>query len=139
MEGFSGQRITPCVLLVDDNSVVLMLMSSSLKELGCTVLSAGNGQDALEILHSQKSVDLVVTDLRMPVMDGLELLRQIHESERLRELPVILCSADADEAAMTKAAEYTGCLYFSKPVHPEFLFEQIAGILSHVEVPSQSA
>ena len=138
MEPVNGQRTedtSPCVLLVDDNSLALMLMSTSLNELGCKVLSAGNGQEALEILRSGKSVDLVVTDLGMPVMNGLELLRQIRESERLRDLPVILCSGDADEATMKKATEYKCSRYLLKPVLPDFLFEQIEAVLSHAEVP----
>jgi two-component system, NarL family, sensor histidine kinase EvgS len=135
-EGTADKRLkSPCVLLVDDNRLALVLMARNLKELGCSVLSAGNGQEALEILHAEPSVDLVVTDLGMPVMDGLELLRQIRESERLKDLPVILCSGDVDEAMMKKATAY-GCVrYLVKPVHPEFLLEQIQTILSHPEGP----
>ena len=132
----AGKRLTPpCVLLVDDNSLALVLMARNLKELGCSVLSAGNGQEALEILHAEPSVDLVVTDLAMPVMDGLELLRQIRATETLKELPVIFCSGDVDEAMLEKATACGCTRYLVKPVHPEFLFEQIDMILSHPEVP----
>ena len=121
---------SPVVLLVDDNSLALALMATSLKELGCSVLSAGNGQEALAILqHSGPSVDLVVTDLQMPVMDGLELLRTIRMSEPLKHLPVILCSGDMEEAMMNRAAEYGCTRYLVKPVFPDFLFEQIVTLL----------
>jgi two-component system, chemotaxis family, chemotaxis protein CheY len=117
------------VLLVDDNSLALAFMATSLKELGCSVLSAGNGQEALAILHSGPSVDLVVTDLQMPVMDGLELLRRIRASETLKHLPVILCSGDMEEAMMNRAAEYGCACYLIKPVFPDVLFEQIVTAL----------
>lgn len=120
---------SPVVLLVDDNSLALVLMAVSLKELGCRILSAGNGQEALAILHSGPSVDLMVTDLQMPVMDGLELLRVIRMSETLKHLPVILCSGDMEQAMMNRAAEYGCACYLVKPVFPDFLFEQIVTLL----------
>ena len=120
---------SPVVLLVDDNSVALALMAISLKDLGCSVLSAGNGQEALAILHSGASVDHVATDLRMPVMDGWELLHTIRASETLKDLPAILCSGDMDVALMHRAEEdgCTRCLI--KPVFPDVLFEQIVTLL----------
>ena len=120
---------SPVVLLVDDNSVALALMAISLKELGCSVLSAGNGQEALAILHSEASVDLVATDLRMPVMDGWELLHTIRASETLKDLPVILCSGDMDVALMRQAEEDGCTTYLIKPVFPDVLFEQILALL----------
>ena len=120
---------SPAVLLVDDNIVALALMEASLKDLGCSVLPAGNGRDALDILHAGASVDLVVTDLRMPVMDGQELLQKIRASETLKHLPVILCSGDMDVALMRQAEEDGCTTYLIKPVFPDVLFEQILALL----------
>ena len=137
MEPVRSQRIAdrgqtaPCVLLVDDNALALALMTASLVDLGCTVLSARNGQEALTVLRSELPVDLVVTDLGMPVMDGLELLSQIRATEMLKHLPVILCSGDVDEAMMKSAAGYGCSHYFVKPVLPDVLFSQILTVLSH--------
>ncbi len=119
----------PAVLLVDDNNAALTLMAVSLKELGCSILSAENGKEALDILHSGASVDLVVTDLQMPVMDGLELLHEIRASETLKELPVILCTGEVEEAMVNRAAEYGCARYLVKPVFPDVLFEEIATAL----------
>jgi CheY-like chemotaxis protein len=117
------------VLLVDDNSVALALMVTCLKDLGCRVVSAGNGREALAILHAGPSVDLVVTDLRMPVMDGWELLQNIRASATLKDLPVILCSGEM-EMTMMRQAEEDGCtVYLVKPVFPDVLFEQILTLL----------
>ena len=120
---------SPGVLLVDDNSVALALMVTCLKDLGCRVVSAGNGREALAILHAGPSVDLVVTDLRMPVMDGWELLQNIRASATLKDLPVILCSGEM-EMTMMRQAEEDGCtVYLVKPVFPDVLFEQILTLL----------
>ncbi len=122
-------RISPGVLLVDDNSAALALMATCLKDLGCRVLTAGNGEKALAVLHAGPAVDLVVTDLRMPVMDGLELLREIRALETFTHLPVILCSGEMDSAVI-RQAEKQGCTrYIVKPVFPDVLFEQIITVL----------
>ena len=125
----SPTSTSPGVLLVDDNSVALALMAISLKDLGCRVVSAGNGQEALAMLHAGPSVDLVVTDLRMPAMDGWELLQNIRASATLKDLPVILCSGEM-EMTMMHQAEEDGCTrYLIKPVFPDVLFEQILTLL----------
>ncbi len=121
--------IAPCVLLVDDDPMVRGLLATSLKDLGCRTLTAGNGEEALEVLHAKPSVDLVVTEAAMPVMGGLELLCTVRQTDELKQLPFILCSVSIDEAMMKKAVEYRCGRYLLKPVHPEFLFEQISSLL----------
>ena len=95
------------VLLVEDHEVNRMLISMQLGQLGARVLSAANGRLALEILQSE-SVDLVLTDLQMPVMDGAELCRQLHADERWQHLPVYVITADLSEPAAQRLAE-CGC------------------------------
>lgn len=95
------------VLLVEDHEVNRMLISMQLGQLGARVMSAANGRLALEILQSE-SVDLVLTDLQMPVMDGAELCRQLHADERWQHLPVYVITADLSEPAAQRLAE-CGC------------------------------
>ncbi len=121
----------PVVLLVDDDCTVRSLLATSLRHLGCRVLAAGNGKEALRILHTQTSVDVVVTEATMPVMHGLELLRIVRQTHGLRHLGIILCAAALDETTKRSAAKYGCSSYLSKPVHPEFLFDQISGLLHH--------
>ena len=78
-------------------------------------MSAANGRLALEILQPE-SVDLVLTDLQMPVMDGAELCRQLHADERWQHLPVYVITADLSEQAAQRLAE-CGCQgHLDKPV-----------------------
>ena len=129
-EGTPNRKLTaPCVLLVDEDRAVRALLAVSLEALGCRIVTAGNGEEALRVLHAKPSVDVMVTEAALPVMDGLELLCTIRQTDGLKQLPVILCSASIDEMMMRKAVE-CGCgRYLLKPVHPDFLFEQIRSLL----------
>ncbi len=117
------------MLLVDDDLAVRALFAISLNHHGCRTITAGNGEEALRILHTKPYVDVVITDVGMPVMDGLELLRRIRQSEGLTDLPVILCSGNDDTATMQKASEYGCARYLVKPVNTELLLEEVTVVL----------
>ncbi|MGY3900877.1 ATP-binding protein [Aeromonas lusitana] len=103
------------VLLVEDHEVNRVLISMQLSQLGAEVLSAANGRLALEILQRQE-VDLVLTDLQMPVMDGAELCKQLRASPRWQHLPVYVITADLSEQAAERLTE-CGCHgHLDKPV-----------------------
>ena len=117
------------VLLVDDDRAALAVTAVTLWRMGVITFLAGDGGKALQILETRSSVDVVVTDIAMPQMDGLELLRRIKQSATHKDLPVILCSGHADPETMKKAAEDGCALYLLKPVEPDFLFEEISTVL----------
>lgn len=85
------------ILLVDDNKMGLAARRVVLEELGHTVVTAANGQDALVAIDAQ-SFDLVITDWKMPKVDGIELIRRLRESEF--PSPIILLSGFADNAGI---------------------------------------
>lgn len=115
------------VLLVEDHEVNRVLISMQLSQLGARVLSAANGRLALDILQSE-SVDLVLTDLQMPVMDGAELCRQLRASARWQQLPVYVITADLSEQAAQRLAD-CGCQgHLDKPV----LLKELATLLRTV-------
>ncbi|RRV69085.1 response regulator [Stutzerimonas stutzeri] len=96
------------LLIIDDDDVVRASLAAYLDDSGFRVLQAGNGPQGMELFESEQP-DLVICDLRMPQMDGLELIRQI--SERQLDLPVIVVSgagvmSDAVEALRLGAADY---------------------------------
>jgi two-component response regulator (ARR-A family) len=132
-EGESKEaKARPVMLLVDDDGATLALMATSLKLLDGRTLLAKNGEEALEILYAEPSVALVITDVGMPVMGGLELLRRIRESERLADLPVILCSGNDDRTIVQKAWEYRCARYLIKPILAEVLVDEVAEVLSRL-------
>ncbi len=83
----------PTILVVDDDPNILELLQESLEDLSFRVLKAGNGEEALQILHSEK-VDCLVTDLSMPVMDGTELVRKLQQEGH--EIPFFFITAYQD-------------------------------------------
>ena len=130
--GSKEEKAYPVVLLVDDDGAALALMAASLKGLAGRTLLAKNGREALDILQTEPSVALVITDVGMPVMDGLELLRRIRESERLADLPVIFCSGNDDPTTMHKAGEYRCTRYLIKPILAEVLVGEVTAVLGRL-------
>lgn len=105
------------ILLVDDAPICREPIAASLRLAGFKTVSAGNGQEALDVLR-HTPVDMVMLDIAMPVMDGLTALRKIREDPRHANLPVILLTAATDqelhaEAAPLRPAEYLLKSHFS--------------------------
>jgi len=113
------------VLLVDDDEKVLKIFKSKLKALGYEVITATNGQDAINLVKSEKP-DIVVMDVVMPGMSGLEALQAIRT---FSELPVIVISARTDNA--DKALSLGANRFLSKPFNPDELVKRIQAILDH--------
>ncbi|HEN8798291.1 SpoIIE family protein phosphatase [Pseudomonas sp. CM25] len=102
------QKTSATLLIIDDDDVVRASLAAYLEDSGFSVLQAGNGQQGLQVFDEHQP-DLVICDLRMPQMGGLELIRQV--SERAPQLPVIVVSgagvmSDAVEALRLGAADY---------------------------------
>lgn len=91
------------VLVVDDVSVMRLRMRPQIEEAGYRVLEAEDGERALEIIRSDSGVSLVITDVNMPVMDGLEFIRKLRGELNLTRLPVILCTARGEISVVRKA------------------------------------
>jgi two-component system cell cycle response regulator DivK len=117
------------ILIVDDNDANLELLSYLLSAGGHTVLTAENGAQALALVNDVPAPDLVITDLRMPVMDGFELLRRIRQDARLEALPVIAVTAFSMAADRTRVmlAGFDG--YLSKPIVPETFIGEVEAFL----------
>lgn len=129
------------VLLVEDHDVNRELISLQLGQLGASVITAANGQLALEMLV-QHQVDLVLTDLQMPVMNGAELCRQLRQSARWVCLPVYVITADLSEQAASEL-QSCGCDgHLDKPVALKelaTLLRQIARAEGHAVAAPQAA
>ncbi len=112
----SGRRK---LLVVEDEPLVRMLTTFLLRESGFDVLEAGNGCEALEVLASEHRVDLILTDIRMPLMDGMELSARLRSSHP--GLPILFFSGEPDLDG--EALGGTRCL--KKPLTPQELRDAI--------------
>ncbi|WP_160711778.1 response regulator [Chitinophaga solisilvae] len=119
----------PLILLVDDNEEICSFIASDLEE-KYRVITAPNGAAALEVLQEQP-VQLVISDVMMPVMDGFELCRIIKSGFESSHIPVILLTARNTLQAKIEGLELGADAYIEKPFSPEFLQAQIASLLSN--------
>lgn len=116
------------ILVVDDDPMNLRMAEFALKQKGYDVLTAASGMDCLAVLQNENP-DLVLLDVEMPKMSGIETLEKIRENEGSRDLAVMFLTADPDfdtdgEAGRLGAA---GCIH--KPFLPPVLAEKIAQVI----------
>jgi CheY-like chemotaxis protein len=118
-----------CVLVVDDDSVVRILVARALDRAGCTVVDAKDGTQALEILErAEIGIDLVLTDISMPRLDGLELGRRI--ARMTPPMPVLYMSAELPNAFVDRSADLTLAPFLLKPFSIGSLVAAVIGLLA---------
>jgi adenylate cyclase len=118
----------PKVLIVDDELFNVDYLEQELEDLNYDTVSAGNGQEALEKLHSE-SPDLVLLDIMMPIMDGFAVLSHMKVDSKLRDIPVIIISAMNDLQSMVKGIKQGAEDYLPKPFEPVLLRARISSSL----------
>lgn len=112
------------MLTVDDSPTILTMLGDVLRANGFEVHAASNGYEALNVLD-QHAVDLVLTDLLMPGMDGVELIREIRELPACRTVPIIMLTTQSNEA-MQRAGKAAGATcWIVKP----FLTAELIGLI----------
>ncbi|MCM8813322.1 MAG: response regulator [Candidatus Omnitrophica bacterium] len=113
------------VALVDDELMIVKILSLRLERLGYHVVSAHDGKAALEMIRGQRP-DVVLLDVRLPLLDGTEVCRQLKNDQSLRRIPVILFSAAEDEENRQMMREYGADDFISKPFETEDLLQKIS-------------
>ena len=123
------------ILVVDDEPLTRDLLQMHLERCGHDVLTAENAVHAVHALHDH-DFDLVLSDVDMPAMDGLQLLEHIRTDEITSHLPVILLTARTDQATAARAARLGANRYLCKPVMVDQLVAAIDAAL--VEAPAET-
>jgi two-component system chemotaxis response regulator CheY len=119
------------ILIVDDSAAIRKILQRVLGQAEIpvgTVFEAGDGVAALEILKKQK-VGLVLSDINMPNMDGLELLGHIKAQDEWRKMPVIMITTEGAAAKVQEAVSLGATGYVRKPFTAEQIKEKLAGLL----------
>jgi DNA-binding response OmpR family regulator len=118
------------VLVVDDDPVIMRLLEVNFEMEGYTVVTATDGQQALDRITSN-APDLVVCDIMMPVVNGLEVVERLRQSsdETLQRLPVILLSAKAQASEVQRGLDVGADDYITKPFDPLELIERVQALL----------
>lgn len=116
------------VLLADDEDDIKLIIQMFLETSGYEVITAYDGLDAIEKAKETKP-DLILMDIMMPVIDGIEVTRQIKSLEETKHIPVVMLTAAAQSAMVERAMKAGASDYISKPFEPENLKNVVDQIL----------
>jgi len=118
------------VLIVDDDMRNIFALATVLDNHGMVIVSAENGRDAIRLVETDPSIDIVLMDIMMPEMDGMETMRQMRRLPRGKELPLIAVTAKAMKGDREKCIDAGAWDYLSKPVDTAYLLVVLRGWLS---------
>jgi two-component system, chemotaxis family, chemotaxis protein CheY len=119
-------------LIVDDSSVMRKIVERSLRQAGVAiaeVLEAGNGAEALATVQANK-VDLILCDINMPVMDGLEFVKQLLKIERAKGIPVVMITTEGSEGHVVQALSAGASGYIRKPFTADQVKQHVLPLLA---------
>jgi two-component system chemotaxis response regulator CheY len=116
------------VLVVDDSSLIHQMYRLVLNRYNCTIADAMNGQEALEVLAVQNDIELILLDINMPVMNGLQFLEKASPLGIVSRIPVIIISTEGKEEDTIRGLKLGARGYLKKPFHPASLHEMIEKI-----------
>ncbi|MGE8691387.1 MAG: response regulator [Achromobacter sp.] len=116
------------ILVADDSATMRMIVQATLTGAGWKVLTAENGQQALEVAK-RHPVDLVVSDWNMPVMGGLELIQGLRDDDQYLDVPVLVLTTEDDVDSKMAARDLGVCGWLSKPVDPDVLVDLASELL----------
>ena len=119
-------------LIVDDSSVMRKIVERALRQAGLealVVFEAGSGTEGLDLLRGQR-VDLILSDINMPSMDGLEFLRQIRLQDLAQGTPVVMITTESSEEHVRQAIQAGARGYIRKPFTAEQVKERVLPLVS---------
>jgi len=120
------------ILVVDDDAALLDTIRHRFKYCKWEVITAADGKEGLEKVESEKP-DLIVVDIKMPVMNGHEMIRRLRGNRKLKDIPVIMCTMSNKVQDITTAASYNISGYITKPFDYTELTQKIINTLKEVK------
>ena len=113
------------ILVVDDSKTIRNLVAFVLKAEGFKVSTAEDGLDAMEKLYNLDPVDLIVSDVNMPRMDGFTFIKNIRMQDAYKDIPIIVLSTEGQEKDIQTGLNIGANLYMVKPAQPEKMVRNI--------------
>ncbi|RQD63082.1 MAG: response regulator [Desulfonatronovibrio sp. MSAO_Bac4] len=117
------------ILVVDDSKTVRNLIAFIIKKEGFHVTTAEDGLDALEKLYSIAGIDMIISDVNMPRMDGFTFIKNLREQEIFRDTPIIILSTEGQEKDIQEGLGLGANLYMVKPAQPDKLLQNVKMLL----------
>lgn len=116
------------ILIVDDSASVRMVARIALREKGYEVLEAANGREALDKLSGER-VNLVVSDVNMPIMDGISFLKELKSRPSSKFVPVIMLTTEAGQDKMQEGRAAGAKAWITKPFQPATLLDAVSKLV----------
>ena len=120
----------PAALLVEDDESIAFLLRFLLERLGCRVVAAKDGLEAMEAIESGEVARLVLLDMMLPVHDGLTLLGRLRSLPRWDGVPVVMLTAKGEQGFVDRAFAAGATDFVQKPFHPTELMERLKPLLA---------
>ena len=117
------------ILIVDDSKTVRNLVAFIMKKEGFTITTAEDGLDGLEKLYAAEQIDLIISDINMPRMDGFTFIKTVREQEAYRDLPIVVLSTEGQEHDIQHGLSLGANLYMVKPAQPEKMVKNVMMLL----------
>jgi len=121
------------VLVVEDDSPLCWLLETIMRNT-YEVTVVNNGMDAWSLLSERNIPDVIISDLAMPGLDGIELLENLSESGLFRNIPVIILSGDEEPAKRKRCLDLGAFSYVIKPFEPRLLLEEVSSAIQSTKV-----
>jgi two-component system, chemotaxis family, chemotaxis protein CheY len=117
------------ILIVDDSALIHQMYKMVLMRYNCTIVTAQNGRIGLDKLAQHPDVDLVLLDINMPVMNGLEFIKKVKELGTYEHIPIVISSTEGREEDTEQGIALGASGYVTKPVQPSELHGVIEALL----------
>lgn len=122
--------MTLTALVVEDSPTMRQLLVYALKRIpGMVPVEACDGVDALRKLASEAKPDIILTDINMPIMDGLKLVQRVRSDERLKEVPIVIITTEGGAEDRARALALGANAYITKPIQAPQVIKQVKGLL----------
>lgn len=113
------------ILIVDDSKTVRNLVAFIMKKEGYRVTMAEDGLDGLEKLFSADKIDLIISDVNMPRMDGFTFIKNVRENEAYKDIPIMVLSTEGRPTDIALGMQLGANLYMVKPAQPEKMVKNV--------------
>lgn len=120
------------ILIVDDEPDIIEFLQYNLRKEGYDVVSANDGMQAIQVAAAQKP-DLIILDIMMPLLDGVETCRQLRSQKEFKDTPIAFLTARDEDFSQITALDVGGDDYITKPIKPRVLLSRIAALLRRAD------
>ena len=112
-------------LIIDDSKAMRMILRKILQQMGFETTEAGDGQAGLDALQSSADLDVVLVDWNMPVLNGLEFVKQVRANPALPQKPILVVTSETDPKYVVQIKDAGANSYIEKPFTPQKIVEQL--------------